>query len=89
MELLMYEKHLTFLVTNESPGDKNAEVCDANELKGKPFSTLRCREGGLGFQRDCAGDRGGTRGHKGILWGLLVAIQAGLRNKYFEKKYIS
>ena len=58
-----------------SLGDKHAEVCDANELNGKPTPTLRSGESGFGFWRDCAGYSWSTRCCKEIfeLWQSLIS----------------
>ena len=47
-------------------GEKYAEVCDEDELNGKPFPTLWGREGGFGFWIDRAGNRGATKEYTGL-----------------------
>ena len=58
----------------EFPGEKNAEVCDANELNRKPPPSLRGGEGGLGFRGNRAGDSWARRERKEIYPSLLIFV---------------
>ena len=64
----------------ECAGERNAEVCDANELNRKPSPTLRGGEGGLGFRGDRAGDSWATRECSEIYPSFLISVFSKYNN---------
>ena len=63
----IWRKYFGFLVTNKSPGDKNAAICDENELnERKPTPRLQWGKGRFEFWRHREWDFWQTRGHKEI-----------------------